>query len=211
MERTVESILVDCDYAEHGFTEKTAYYYHGKHRLMCPHAPCECLDPGCDFAGKRGELLDHLTAGAGHHKWPSTTFQYWVPFDLRIVEPGTHVLRCKNDGQLFLVIVQAAAEPPGLAVSLVYVEHLKPNGFQCSVSFSYSTRHRGTSTWELWPSRFSGSRPPFCVVPNKVSDGPDEAGIVLTVNIACIDAVDEDDDLDDSSYVESDDEDGDNE
>ncbi|XP_066310911.1 putative E3 ubiquitin-protein ligase SINA-like 6 [Miscanthus floridulus] len=103
MEHAVESILVDCHYAENGCTENTAYYYHVKHRLMCLHAPCECPEPGCDFAGKRGELLDHLTAVAGHHKWPSTTFQYWVPFDIRIVEPGTHVLRCKNDGQLFLV------------------------------------------------------------------------------------------------------------
>ncbi|XP_066310910.1 putative E3 ubiquitin-protein ligase SINA-like 6 [Miscanthus floridulus] len=103
VEHAVESILVDCHYAKNGCTENTAYYYHVKHRLMCPHAPCECPEPGCDLAGKRGELLDHLTAVAGHHKWPSTTFQYWVPFDLRIVEPGTHVLRCKNDGQLFLV------------------------------------------------------------------------------------------------------------
>ena len=103
--------------------------------------------------------------------------------------------------------MQAAAETPGFAVSLVSVEHLKPTatGFQCSVSFSCSTRYRGTSTWELRPLRFYGSRRPICVfVPNKVSDGPDDAGIVLTVNIACIDAVDEEDDLDDSCYVESD-------
>ena len=71
------------------------------------------------------------------------------------------------------------------------------------MSFSCSTRYHGTSTWELRPLRFYGSRRPICVfVPNKV--GPDDAGIVLTVNIACIDAVDEEDDLDDSCYVESD-------
>ena len=57
----------------------------------------------------------------------------------------------------------------------------------------------------IWPLRFTGFRAPICVVlPNKVSAGPGDAGIVLTVNIACIDAVDEEDDLDDSSYVESD-------
>ncbi|KAG0536795.1 hypothetical protein BDA96_03G093700 [Sorghum bicolor] len=207
MERAMESIFIDCRY-------ETEYCRYDQHRLICPHAPCECPEPGCDFAGKTAdELLDHLTAGTGHHKWPSTTFRYWVPFDLRIVELGTtpHVLRCSNDGQLFLVSVKPAAEPPGLlAVSLVCVQHFKPDGFQCSVSFSYSKRHRGTSTWELRrPRRFSGSWPPtdyICVVPNKEStDGPDDAGLVLTVNIACIDAVDEEDDLDDSSYdVDSD-------
>jgi len=41
-------------------------------------------------------------------------------------------------------------------------------------------------------------------VPNEVWDRPDDAGIVIMVNIACIDAVDEEDDLDDSCYVESD-------
>lgn len=208
MERAVESIFVDCHYAEHGCTEKTPYGDHAKHRLICPHAPFECPEPGCDFTVKRAELLDHLTAGAGHHKWPSTTFQYWVPFDLRIVEPGTHVLRCNNDGQLFLVRVQAAAEPPGFAaVSLVCVEHFKfkPTGFWWSVSFSCSTRHRGTSTWYLGSFYDSG---PLVLVPNKkASDGPDDAGIVLTVNISCIDAVDEEDDPDDSTYVESDEDD----
>jgi E3 ubiquitin-protein ligase SIAH1 len=46
--------------------------------------------------------------------------------------------------------------------------------------------------------------PSVFFVPNKVSVGPDDAGIVLTINISCVDAVDEEDDLNDSSYVESD-------
>ena len=50
-----------------------------------------------------------------------------------------------------------------------------------------------------------GSQRPICVfVPNEVWDRPDDAGIVIMVNITCIDVVDEEDDLDDSSYVESD-------
>ncbi|CAO2198777.1 unnamed protein product [Urochloa humidicola] len=207
MEHAVQSILVDCCHAEHGCAEKTAYYDNYKHKVLCKLAPCKCPEPGCCFAGRVAEFLDHLTT---HHKWSSMPFQYWVPFDLRIVEPGSHVLHCRNDGQLYLLSVQPAAEPNGLAVSLVCVQY-KSAAVGCSVSFSLSPHHCSTSTLDdLWPWWHLGWPPKeyICFVP-KVSDGSDDAGIVLTINITSVDAADENDDPDDSSYVETDDDDDD--
>ncbi|WVZ72066.1 hypothetical protein U9M48_020582 [Paspalum notatum var. saurae] len=201
MEHAVQSILVDCDYTEHGCTEKTAYYCSGMHRKICRYGR-KCPEPDCKFARRAVELLDHLIT---HHKWLLTTFQYWVPFDLRVVEPGKHVLHCKDDDQLLLVTVQPAAEPPGLAVSLGCVEHDNPVG--CSVSFSCSPRHTSTSTVEVWPWWHFGwpLKEYICVVP-KVSDETDDAGIMLTMKVICVNAADEDG-LDDSNYVEGDEDD----
>ncbi|XP_039851256.1 E3 ubiquitin-protein ligase SINA-like 2 [Panicum virgatum] len=189
MERAVQSILVDCGA---GCAVKTAYGRDcAPHRLICPYAPCECPEPGCRFAGPQEELLDHL---AGHHKWPSTTFGYWAPFDLRVAEPGSH----------------PAAEPHGYAVSLVRVQYINITG--CSVSFSCSPRHRITAAvGNVWPLWYAGWPPEkyVCFVP-KASDGPDAAaGIVLTINIDITpaDDADEDDDPDYSSYVQSDEDD----
>ncbi|CAO2180725.1 unnamed protein product [Urochloa humidicola] len=172
MERAVRSILVDCRYAEKGCTKKAAYYDKGEHEKVCPHAPgFICPESGCGFVGPRAEeLLDHLT---GSHRWPSTTFWYWVTFDICVAQPGTQILQCANDGQLFLVSARQAMAPPGLAVSVVYVPpHDKPSGFGCTVSFSCSGRHR--STWTLddlrplqlsdWPPaeyRNAGGQPPL--------------------------------------------------
>ncbi|KAG2595966.1 hypothetical protein PVAP13_5KG120500, partial [Panicum virgatum] len=201
MERAVQSVLVDCG---PGCPEEAADYVHGvRHRLICPFAPCECPEPGCGFAEKTP-----TTFLSGFVKWPSTTFRYWVPFDLRVVEPGSHVLHCKDDGQLLLVSVQPAAETHGYAVSLVRVQHINIAG--CSVSFSCSPRHRSTAAIaNLWPLWCAGWPPEqhVCFVP-KASDGPDAAaGIVLTINITTVDDADGDDDPDDSSYVQSDEDD----
>ncbi|CAO2160873.1 unnamed protein product [Urochloa humidicola] len=208
MEHAVQSILVDCFHAERGCDEKTTYYDNYEHKMFCTLAPCKCPEHGCCFAGRVAELLDHLTT---HHKWPSMPFQYWVPFDLRIVEPGSHVLHCRNNGQLYLLSVQPAAEPNGLAVSLVCVQYIKSTAVGCSVSFSLSPHHHSTSTLDdVWPWWHFGWPPKeyICFVP-KVSDGPDDAGIMLTINIASVDAADENDDPDDSSYVEGDEDDDD--
>ncbi|KAF8724576.1 hypothetical protein HU200_020841 [Digitaria exilis] len=205
MDNAVQSISVDCTHAERGCTEKILYSDSYNHKLFCPHAPCRCPEPSCGFAGTAAELLDHLTT---HHKWPSMMFQYWVPFDLRIVKPGTHVLQSKNDGQLFLLNVQST-EPPGLIVSVDSVQYFQSNDWGCSVSFSCSTGHRSTSTLDcVWPWWEFGWPPTdyICFVP-KVLDGPGDAGIVLTINIS---TVTENEDTDDSSYVEYDSDDSSN-
>ncbi|KAF8780045.1 hypothetical protein HU200_002013 [Digitaria exilis] len=184
---SIEAEAFCCDVCSKPLTspifQKIAYCDRYAHELRCPHAPWRCPEPGCGgFAGKRAaELLEHLT---GHHKWPSMAFKYWVPFDLHVVEPGTHVLECKDDGQLFLLSVQPS-EPAGLAVSLVSVHHLltKRNTVGCSVSFSNSRRHYSTSTLDAVRPWWHFAWPPteyICFVP-KVSAGThDHAGFVLT-------------------------------
>ncbi|CAO2198778.1 unnamed protein product [Urochloa humidicola] len=216
MERAVRSILVDCRYAEHGCTQKAAYYDKSEHEKVCPHAPrFICPEPGCGFAWLRGEeLLDHLT---GNHRWPSTTFGYWGAFDICVTQPGSQVLQCTNDGQLFLVNARQAAAPPGLAISIVCVPpHHKPTGFGCTVSFSCSSgRHRSTWTLDdLRPLQLSDWPPAeyVCVVPKALDGAGDGAGAVLTVTIVCAHPDGEDEDYDPDGYIssgsESDDEDG---
>ncbi|CAL4951191.1 unnamed protein product [Urochloa decumbens] len=211
MESAVQAILVSCRHAAHGCIEKTTYFDKDTHEMACPHAPCLCPEPGCGFfAGTAAELLAHLSGG--EHEWPSTRFRYWTAFDVRVDEPGTHVLLGL---QPFLLSVQPAAPPPGRAVSLVCVPpFLKPTGFRCAVSFSCFRRHRGTSTVDdLRPLRLSDWPPAecICVLPNVVSDGgKDDAGVVLTITIVCADPDDEDDDdPSDMSYIESDEDDSD--
>nr|CAB3472401.1 unnamed protein product [Digitaria exilis] len=202
VERAVRSILVDCRHAEHGCTEKVAYCDSVEHELRCRHEPWRCPEPGCLFAGRsEAELLGHFT---GHHKWPSVTFRNWVPFDLRVAEPGTHVLRCEHDGELFLVSVQAAEPGGGLVVSLVSVRYVKPNEVGCSVSFSCHSLHHSTATQDGVRPWWHSGWPPMehvCFVPKVVSDdGPDgdDAGVVLTININSV--FDEVEESDDSTY-----------
>ncbi|CAO2160871.1 unnamed protein product [Urochloa humidicola] len=165
MERAIQAILVSCRHAAHGCAEKATYYDKEAHEMACPHAPFLCPEPGCGFAGRAAaELLAHLTGG--EHNWPSTTFRYRTAFVVRVDETGTHVLHCEDDGQLFLLSVQPAAQPPGRAISLVCAPpFLKPTGFGCTVSFSCFRRHRGTSTVDdLRPLRLSDWPPAECMI-----------------------------------------------
>jgi E3 ubiquitin-protein ligase SIAH1 len=212
MERAARSILVDCRYAERGCTEKMAFDEQNSHEKVCAHAPCLCPEPGCGFAGRPGELLDHLT---GHHGWPSTTFDYWKAFDLRVDKPGAQVLCCEEDGQLFLVNATPTARPPGRAVSLVGVPpYLKPTGFGCRVEFSCFCSHRGTTALDdIQPLRLSDWPPTtefLCVLP-QVSDVENEASVVVpTVSITFVcDWWGESDSDDSNSYIESDEDDSD--
>nr|CAB3472398.1 unnamed protein product [Digitaria exilis] len=202
MEHAVQSILVDCRYAEHGCAEKPTYCDKSEHEKACKNAPYFCPETGCGFVGLREELLDHLTGV--YHGWPSTAFHYRGAFDLRVVQPGVHVLHAMDDGQLFLVNARRAAAPPGLAVSLVCVPPcLKPTGFGCTVSFSSFRRHRSTTTVdELRPLRISEWPPAecICVLPRASPDGPDDdatdddAGVALTITIEASDTESDEDD-----------------
>ncbi|CAO2185443.1 unnamed protein product [Urochloa humidicola] len=199
MERAVRAILVACRHAAHGCAQETAYCDKDEHEEVCQHAPCLCPEPGCGFAGSAAaELLAHLT---GEHKWPSTTFRYWNPFELRVVKPGAQVLHCEDDGQLFLMSVRQVAQPPGLAVSIVCVlPYIKVSKFGCTVSFSCFPRHHCNSTMDdLRPLRVSDLPPAecICVLP-KASEAPVGAEVVLTTTILSPDPDYEDEDI---SYI----------
>ncbi|EES00387.1 E3 ubiquitin-protein ligase SINA-like 3 [Sorghum bicolor] len=219
MERAARSILVDCRYAERGCTVKTAFYEpRDSHEKVCPHAPSLCPEPGCGFAGRPEQLLDHLT---GHHGWPSTKFDYPEAFDLRVDEPGAQVLCCKEDGQLFLVNVKPTARPPpaGRVVSLVGVPpYLKPTGFGCRVEFSCFLSHRGTMALDdIQPLRLSDWPPAtefLCVLPD-ISDKENEASSVkpleptFRIMFVCASSNEGERSWHDTIYIESDEDDSD--
>uniref|UniRef100_I1NJV4 E3 ubiquitin-protein ligase n=1 Tax=Oryza glaberrima TaxID=4538 RepID=I1NJV4_ORYGL len=178
MERIVESAVVPCTYADHGCTNKITYFNKKSHEQACSYEPCFCPDSGCGFSGSVATLWKHFTT---QHKWPSTEFKYYTPFDLR-VKPGAHFLRA-GDGQLF-VMNMVSVEPVGHGVSLVCIQpNTSESSFRCNVVFSSFTGHHQISTLEsVRCSSLSDGLPKnyFCIVPKSPGGG---AAVLLRITI----------------------------
>uniref|UniRef100_A0A0E0FFL4 RING-type E3 ubiquitin transferase n=1 Tax=Oryza nivara TaxID=4536 RepID=A0A0E0FFL4_ORYNI len=205
MERVVESIVVPCSYAENGCTNKIHYFNKKIHEQTCSHGPCFCPDSTCGFSGPVATLLKHF---ATQHKWPSTEFKYYTPFDLR-VKPGAHFLRA-DDGQLF-VMNMVPVEPVGHGVSLVCIQpNTSESSFRCNVVFSSFTGHHQISTLEsVRCSSLSDGLPKnyFCIVPKSPGGG---AAVLLRITIdtkLVLEVEDEQEEEDDDDYDEDEDED----
>ncbi|KAF2948180.1 hypothetical protein DAI22_01g017500 [Oryza sativa Japonica Group] len=209
MERVIESIVVPCSYAENGCTNKIHYFNKKNHEQTCSHGPCFCPDSTCGFSGPVVTLLKHF---ATQHKWPSTEFKYYTPFDLR-VKPGAHFLQA-GDGQLF-VMNMVPVEPVGHGVSLICIQpNTSESSFRCNVVFSSFTGHHQISTLEsVRCSSLSDGLPKnyFCIVPKSPGGG---AAVLLRITIdteLVLEVEDEqDEEEDDDDYdedEESDDED----
>ncbi|KAF0918386.1 hypothetical protein E2562_023547 [Oryza meyeriana var. granulata] len=202
MERVVESILVPCSYAVYGCTEKVTYFNKKSHEQACSHGPCSCPDSGCSFAGPVAMLWKHFTT---QHKWPSTAFEYYTPFDLK-VKPGVHLLRA-NNGQLF-VMNMVLVEPVGHGVSLVCVQpNTSVSSFGCNVIFSSFTGHHQISTLDsVRCSSLSDGLPKdyFCIVPKAPGGG---AAVLLrtTIDTELVDEVDKKQEEDEEEELEEDD------
>ncbi|KAF7020801.1 hypothetical protein CFC21_033853 [Triticum aestivum] len=203
IERIVESILVPCPYAEHGCTDMITYYLKGEHKQACPHEPCYCPEPGCGFAGTTAALLDHFTS---QHKWPTTVFKYYVPFDL-IAKPGMHVLRAQ-DGNLFLLNV-SSPESVLHGISLVRIQPKvsELSRFGCSVGFSCWKGHYQLSSLDAITSTSLSDGLPkssfFSFVPKS------SAVLTVTIDMELMcdindDELEEETSDDDDSYGEED-------
>ncbi|KAL6894583.1 hypothetical protein ACP4OV_008681 [Aristida adscensionis] len=202
MEHIMESIVVPCSFAKNGCDKKMAYFDRKGHENTCRHGPCFCPESGCGFTGAAAALRDHF---ATHHKWPSTPFTYYKPFNLP-VKPGPRVLK-SQDGFLFLMNM-VPAEPVGCAVALVCVQpDATDSRYGCSVAFSCFKGHHQMSTLDcVRSSSLSDGLPKdyFCIVP-KPSGGWDKFVLITTVDNELLVAEESDDeDYDDESYEEDD-------
>uniref|UniRef100_M8CF92 E3 ubiquitin-protein ligase n=1 Tax=Aegilops tauschii TaxID=37682 RepID=M8CF92_AEGTA len=205
MERVVDTVFVPC---KNGCANEIAYCQQEGHERECPARPCICPVPGCGFSGPTAALQDHLT---GLHKWPMKSFKYFVPFFLRAVRPGSHVLSC-GDGRLFLLPVATPVEPLGRAVSLICV---RPNALEspvgCSVCFSCFNGHYQVSSLGVETLSLADGLPTqsFCVLPKVARDKTDD--VMLWITMDTIFPIDDDElyeeDDEDDDYEEEDDED----
>ncbi|KAF7027313.1 hypothetical protein CFC21_039356 [Triticum aestivum] len=118
LEKILESLRIPCANAAYGCTVKTHYHEVEDHGKSCPHAPCFCPEPGCNFAGSTVALLAHLTGG---HMWPSTELEYNVKLTLE-VKAGVHVLHRRDRSPFFLVKFTPAPPPYGSAASVLCVD-----------------------------------------------------------------------------------------
>ncbi|XP_066160452.1 E3 ubiquitin-protein ligase SINA-like 2 [Oryza sativa Japonica Group] len=185
---------------------KITYFNKKSHEQACSYEPCFCPDSGCGFSGSVATLWKHFTT---QHKWPSTEFKYYTPFDLR-VKPGAHFLRA-GDGQLF-VMNMVSVEPVGHGVSLVCIQpNTSESSFRCNVVFSSFTGHHQISTLEsVRCSSLSDGLPKnyFCIVPKSPGGG---AAVLLRITIdtkLVLEVEDEqEEEEDDDDYDEDEDED----
>ncbi|XBI23822.1 hypothetical protein VPH35_048994 [Triticum aestivum] len=196
MESVLDSVFVPC---KHGCAKELAYYQQVEHERECPAGPCFFPVPGCGFSRPTAALQDHFTS---LHKWPMKSFKYFVPFFLRVVRPGSHVLSC-GDGLLFVLTVGPPVEPLGRAVSLVCV---RPNALEslvgCSVCFLCFAGHYQVSSLDVETSSLADGLPAqcFCVLPKVAGDKTDD--VVLWITMDTIFPID-----DDELYEDDDDDD----
>lgn len=62
----VLALKVPCPYEAYGCRMRVAYCLVADHQLECPHAPCHCPEPHCDFLGSPPALRGHLVL---RHDW----------------------------------------------------------------------------------------------------------------------------------------------
>ena len=102
------------------------YCMAGDHRLVCPHAPCRCPEPGCGFLGAPPALRGHL---AECHQWQVTDIAYGSVLEVQMqpAERLRRLLPAEGGERLFLLVasergvkvvrVSAAADEEGPAAS----------------------------------------------------------------------------------------------
>ncbi|EAY72350.1 hypothetical protein OsI_00203 [Oryza sativa Indica Group] len=206
---TIGMDVLDCPVCFEPFKPpifQITYFNKKSHEQACSYEPCFCPDSGCGFSGSVATLWKHFTT---QHKWPSTEFKYYTPFDLR-VKPGAHFLRA-GDGQLF-VMNMVSVEPVGHGVSLVCIQpNTSESSFRCNVVFSSFTGHHQISTLEsVRCSSLSDGLPKnyFCIVPKSPGGG---AAVLLRITIdtkLVLEVEDEqEEEEDDDDYDEDEDED----
>jgi E3 ubiquitin-protein ligase SIAH1 len=116
MDAVVSAARVECPHG--GCGTHIAYHELDDHRGACPHAPCQCTEPGCGFVGLPPALAAHL---ASEHAWPTLTIQYGKVYRLRVPVPSRRVLVGAGDDGGGAFVLTAGALGAATAVSLVCV------------------------------------------------------------------------------------------
>ncbi|XP_048567387.1 E3 ubiquitin-protein ligase SINA-like 5 [Triticum urartu] len=98
-DRYLMAVRVPCPNQAYGCGSSVVYCMVGDHRLVCPHAPCRCPEPGCGFLGAPPALRVHL---AERHAWPVTDIAYGSVLEVQM--QGRRLLSAEGGERLFLLV-----------------------------------------------------------------------------------------------------------
>ncbi|XP_037408864.1 E3 ubiquitin-protein ligase siah-1-like [Triticum dicoccoides] len=98
-DRYLLAVRVPCPNQAYGCGSSVVYCMAGDHRLVCPHAPCRCPEPGCGFLGAPPALRLHL---AERHAWPVTDIAYGSVLEIQM--QGRRLLSAEGGERLFLLV-----------------------------------------------------------------------------------------------------------
>ncbi|KAF7034263.1 hypothetical protein CFC21_045300 [Triticum aestivum] len=127
-DRYLLAVRVPCPNQAYGCGSSVVYCMAGDHRLVCPHAPCRCPEPGCGFLGPPPALRGHL---AERHAWPVTDITYGSVLEVQMqaVEQGRRLLAAEDGERLFLLV----ASERGVKVVRVAAPAEEEGWYRCKV------------------------------------------------------------------------------
>ncbi|XBI23552.1 hypothetical protein VPH35_048770 [Triticum aestivum] len=127
-DRYLLAVRVPCPNQAYGCGSSVVYCMAGDHRLVCPHAPCRCPEPGCGFLGAPPALRGHL---AERHQWQVTDIAYGSVLEIQMqaVEQGWRLLAAEDGEQLFLLV----ASERGVKVVRVAAPAEEEGWYRCKV------------------------------------------------------------------------------
>lgn len=122
MDAVVSAATVECPHSSCG--SLVAYHQVHDHKIACPHAPCACTEPGCDFAAPPTALVAHFAAAHSIqvHKLPP--YNTTKVFEVLVPVPGSPCLRIiaeGEDGAVFVLIIGVLGSTSTTIVSTVCV------------------------------------------------------------------------------------------
>ncbi|XP_048567398.1 E3 ubiquitin-protein ligase SINA-like 10 [Triticum urartu] len=162
LDAVVSSTRVQCPNA--GCQRYVTYHEAGEHQSACPHAPCRCTEPGCEFVGAAPLLAGHLQAV---HSVPMRSFQYGKVSRIQVPvsAPRLLLLVCEDDGCVFLLTVGAL----GASASAVSVVCARPSAatrprFTCKMWANLAASNGGKMDIVLVEMQMRSSTSPGAVV-----------------------------------------------
>ncbi|VAH71266.1 unnamed protein product [Triticum turgidum subsp. durum] len=102
LDAVVSSTRIGCPNA--GCQWYVTYHEVAEHQKACPHAPCQCTEPGCGYVGAPQALAGHLHTV---HLVPVRVVQYGKVSKLQLPMSTTQLVLLGDDNCVFLMTVGA--------------------------------------------------------------------------------------------------------
>uniref|UniRef100_A0A0E0JDG9 RING-type E3 ubiquitin transferase n=1 Tax=Oryza punctata TaxID=4537 RepID=A0A0E0JDG9_ORYPU len=116
-----------------GCRSYVAYYDVAAHQRACPHAPCSCSEPRCDFLGSPPMLLAHLVAD---HSWPVSKVPYGEVLTIHVPESERRhliVAGAGEDERVFVLSVGALGVATAVSVACVRANAAAGPRYRCKL------------------------------------------------------------------------------
>uniref|UniRef100_A0A0E0BWA0 RING-type E3 ubiquitin transferase n=1 Tax=Oryza meridionalis TaxID=40149 RepID=A0A0E0BWA0_9ORYZ len=118
-----------------GCRSYVAYHDVAAHQRACPHAPCSCSEPRCDFLGSPPMLLAHLVAD---HSWPVSKVPYGEVLTIHVPESERRHLVVAgaaggDDERVFVLSVGALGVARAVSVACVRANAAAGPRYRCKL------------------------------------------------------------------------------